>query len=323
MSVHSICSRLITFICIIASLSYPCFSYANPALLQAAESGNLEGVRAELSNDADVNFTLPNSNPKYGYLVHTALENAASKGHTDVVVLLLANGAKVRADDWYGLYAATSAGQAGYAAILTILLGNTDPEPEHLDKLFGPALINTARNGRTEAVAILLERGVSPNWHTPGDHFPRPAILEAQRSGQEKIFSTLMEAGGDPKPYPEILTLTAMQGDTAMVERLLSMGMDPNDDSEIGLPLSMAACAMTASNPEYQARINATVAVLLEANSEVNVPARGRSPLFCATEDRNEALIAMLQSRGARSFETAGRKLKRLGWQTLFTLGSH
>jgi hypothetical protein len=85
----------------------------------------------------------------------------------------------------------------------------------------------------------------------------------------------------------------------------------------------MAACINTGSNPASQARINATIAVLLRANSEVNVPARGRSPLFCAIEDRNEELIAMLRERDARSFETAGRKLERLGWQAVFTLGGH
>lgn len=123
--------------------------------------------------------------------------------------------------------------------------------------------------------------------------------------------------------HPDILTLTAMRGNAAMVERLLSMGMDPNADSDVGLPLPMAACTLTGSNPDARARINATIAVLLEADARVNVAARGRSALFCAEEDRNEALIAMLESRGAKSFETAGRKLKRLGWQALFTIGSH
>jgi ankyrin repeat protein len=316
-------SRTLAPLCFVVWSLFCSCANASTALLHAAETGNAEAVRAELAKGADVNFTLPNKNPRYGYLVYTALEKAALNGHADLVALLLANGAQVRSDQWYGLYAATWAGQAGHTEVLSTLLADTDPASAQLNELYGPALISAARNGRADSVSLLLERGVSPNWHTPGDHFPRPAVLEAQRTGQSEIFLALLNAGADPKPYPEILALTAMRGDAEMVERLLNMGMDPNADTDIGLPLSLAACMLTGSSPDYQARINATVAVLLAAESRVNVPARGRSPLFCATEDRNEELIAMLQERDARSFETAGRKLRRLGWQAVFTLGDH
>ena len=53
---------------------------ASPELLKAAEQGDLSGVQAQLAKDADINFTLPNKNPRYGYLVQIALENAAFKG---------------------------------------------------------------------------------------------------------------------------------------------------------------------------------------------------------------------------------------------------
>ncbi len=308
---------------LLACLLSPASAVATPELLRAAATGDLAAVEAALAGGADIDFTAPNRQPQYGYRVQTALEQAASAGHTDVAALLLAKGAALRSDQWYGLYAATWAGQAGHREVLALLLRHAAPPPGQIDYLFGPALINAARNGRAACVALLLERGVSPNWHTPGDHFPRPALLEAQRSGQAGIFSTLLAAGGDPRPHPEILTYAAMQGDAVLVERLLGMGMPANTQSDIGLPLSMAACVNTGANSDFQPRINATVAVLLAAGSDVNTPARGRSPLFCAQEDGNRELAAMLEEHGARSFETAGRKLKRLGWQALFGLGGH
>lgn len=296
---------------------------ASPALLRAAAVGDLPGVRAELAGGADINFTAPNRQPKYGYLVQTALEKAAVGGHREVAALLLGQDATLRADRWYGLYAATWAGQAGQREVLELLLQHARATGAKLNDLFGPALINAARNGRAESVELLLDRGVSPNWHTPGDHFPRPAVLEAPRSGQMAIFATLLDSGGDPRPYPEILTHAAMRGDPALVTRLLELGMAAGDGAEAGPPLAMAACMSTGSNGDYRQGINATVAVLLAAGAEVNASARGRSPLFCAHEDGNAELIAMLEAKGAKSFETAGRKLKRLGWQALFGLGGH
>jgi ankyrin repeat protein len=310
-------------ICLIVGLAYSGLSIANPELLRAADAGELEAVQVELASGANVNYTAKNKAPKYGYLVHTALEKASAKGYTEMVALLLESGAQVRTDKWYGLYAATWAGQAGHTEIVALLLDNTRPAPEQLNFMFGPALISSTGNGRLTTVSLLLEQGVSPNWHTPKDNFPRPAILQAARSGQAEIFSVLLNAGADPTPYPEILTLTAMGGDVAMTERLLSMGMDPNVANDVGQPLSMVACSYEGSDPVYLTRIAATAELLLEAGSEVNVPARGRSALFCAEEDGNEVLVNLLQARDAKSFETLGRKSRRLGLGVLFTLGDH
>ena len=69
--------------------------------------------------------------------------------------------------------------------------------------------------------------------------------------------------------------------------------------------------------------MNATIRVLLAAGSEVNVPVRGRSALHCARETHNEALVALLDEHGAEEFETMARKLKRAGWQAIFTFGNH
>ena len=89
-----------------------------------------------------------------------------------------------------GLYAATRAGREGYTDIVLMLLVHVKPGADQLNPLFGPALISAVQNNREETVAQLLDQGLDPNWHTPGDHFPRPAILEASRTNQSKnIFN--------------------------------------------------------------------------------------------------------------------------------------
>ena len=296
---------------------------ASPELLEAARQGDLSGVQTQLRQGADINFTLPNKKPRYGYLVQTALENAASKGHTEVVTLLLEKGASVRWDKWYGLYAATWAGQEGHTAIVLMLLADVKPDADQLNPLFGPALISAARNNRKETVARLLDQGLDPNWHTPGDHFPRPAILEASRTSHGDILLMLLDAGADPAPYPQILARAASSGDATLVRRLINMGMDPNAKNEHGLALSQAACAYRGSDKKVQADLYAAIEVLIEAGSEVNSPAYGRSPLFCAREQHNEALISLLEANNAEEYETLGRKIKRAGWGALYIFGDH
>ena len=315
------------FIIFLASLllidSYSRVATASPELLKAAEQGDLSGVQAQLVQGADINFTLPNKDPRYGYLVQTALEIAAFKGHTEIVTLLLEKDAAVRGDEWYGLYAATRAGREGYTDIVLMLLVHVKPGADQLNPFFGPALISAVRNKREETVAQLLDQGLDPNWHTPGDHFPRPAIVEASRSIQSDIFFMLLDDGADPTPYPQILAMAARSGDAELVSRLINMGMDPNAKNENGLALSQAACAYQGTDKKVQARLNAAIEVLLEAGSDVNSPAYGRSPLFCARELRNEALISLLEAKNAKEFETLGRKIKRAGWGAWYIFGGH
>jgi len=68
---------------------------------------------------------------------------------------------------WYGLYAATRAGQEGYTDNVLMLLVHVKPGADQLNPLFGPALISAVRNNREEMVVLLLDQGLDPNWHTP------------------------------------------------------------------------------------------------------------------------------------------------------------
>ena len=133
----------------------------------------------------------------------------------------------------------------------------------------------------------------------------------------------LLDDGADPTPYPQILAMAATSGDAKLVSRLINMGMDPNAKNEHGLALSQAACSYRGTDKKIQANLNAAIEVLLEAGADVNSPAYGRSPLFCAREHHNEALISLLEAKNAEEFETLGRKIKRAGWGALYIFGDH
>jgi len=133
----------------------------------------------------------------------------------------------------------------------------------------------------------------------------------------------LLDGGADPTTYPQILAAAATSGDAELVSRLINMGMDPNAKNENGLALSQAACAYQGEDKKIQANLNAAIEVLLEAGADVNSPAYGRSPLFCAREHHNEALISLLEAKNAEEFETLGRRIKRAGWEAWYMFGGH
>ncbi len=315
------CNRLTGFLLYVFLLAPG--ALANQALLDAAHQGDLVVVRAQLASGADIEFTLPNDTPQWGYRVYTPLEAAAIKGHAEVVAVLLQQGAATRSDQWYGMYAATWAGGGGHVETLALLLDHKKITSENADYLFGPALISAASNRHLPATVLLLEHGIDPNWHTPGDAHPEPAVLRAARSGGEAVFLAVLDAGADPTPYPDILAYAASRGDAKMVDRLLQMGMDANADGGYGQPLALAACTAQAPPLEHQQALTATAELLLSAGSDVNTPVYGRSPLFCAREYGNTSLAALLQEHDAEAFETVGRKLKRAAWMGIFSIGDH
>ncbi|MFH0821783.1 MAG: ankyrin repeat domain-containing protein [Pseudomonadota bacterium] len=119
-------------------------------LMIAARAGDMEEVLRLLNEGAEVNATSPS-----GY---TALHYAASKGHADLVRLLLRHGAD------------PDLREAG--AELTILM-------------------SAAKQGRVEVVKALLEGGAKPGRHS----FGRTALFEAGANNQQEVARLLEHYG--------------------------------------------------------------------------------------------------------------------------------
>jgi ankyrin repeat protein len=153
------------------------------ALLAAAIAGNVEGVKAAIAANADVNAHDADG---------SALECAAFYGHVDVVRVLLTAGADPHAADGDALrHAATY----GHAEIARLLLA-TSPDLHADDHV---ALRVAARYGHADVVRVLLAAGVDVHAH--GEY----ALFVAADNERTEVVRILLAAGADPV----VLWLTA------------------------------------------------------------------------------------------------------------------
>ena len=134
----------------------------------------------------------------------------------------------------------------------------------------GSPLIGAARQGHLDAVRLLIERGADPNLAVPGDGNP---LIMAAREGHVEVVALLLDRGAridEMVPDDEnALIQAAGEGRLDVVKLLVTRGADVNArifaDPGIGRP-----------NGEW------------------------RSPLAMARKGRHAAVVAYLQSAGAR-----------------------
>ena len=126
---------------------------ADRALLDAAEKGNIRAVKQHLAAGADVNRKVSDGS-------FNALDWAVSKGHKDVVELLITEGADVNAKCDIGW------------------------TPLHL----------AAQEGHKEIAELLIAKGVDVNAKTVGEWTP---MHSAASKGQKEIVELLIVEGAD------------------------------------------------------------------------------------------------------------------------------
>ncbi|KAL9123429.1 MAG: hypothetical protein Q9187_000030 [Circinaria calcarea] len=127
------------------------------------------------------------------YIGTTALMRAASYGHSELVRMLLAEGADPTKANWYGtsLHCAAEAGQC--KAIKELLKTGMDIDMK--DDFGRTALHCAAQEGHISAVHVLLEYGADPFARDEEGMAP---IHYAAEGGYEEIVSWLLDYGADP-----------------------------------------------------------------------------------------------------------------------------
>ena len=200
---------------IAASLAGP-----NDGILAASKIGDLAGVEAALAKGASVNafdeewmFGLHMTGP-------TPLGLAASFGHKNVAVFLLAHGAKVDMTDSAGYTPLHQAAMSGSTDVAKLLLDH-HANANARDGLGMSPLVWAAYKGHTNIATLLIARG---------------AVVNVQVS----------ISGGTP------LHSAASAGNAAMVALLLARGADPNArDGDGRTPLqSMQVSNLDAATKE-------------------------------------------------------------------------
>jgi len=164
-------------------------------LNDAADAGDLEGVKRELARGASVN--------ERGMMKTTPLMNAAAKGRTQVVQHLLSFAdTDVNTLNAGGTNALMAACRGGKIDVVRILLEDPRTDVNCLGKFGGTALMNAAGFGHTEIVKELLkveDISLAPTY-TDKKHSP---ITIARQNGFEEIASLLEEfesSRAAPKP---------------------------------------------------------------------------------------------------------------------------
>jgi ankyrin repeat protein len=184
-------------------------------VVDAAEDGDLDGLRRLLRAGADVNETQGDG--------RTALHFAADEGNLELVELLLAAGANVHAGTRIGGYTALHmASRNGHADVVRALLeAHADPEVMTTNSGVQPLHL-AAASASPEAVRLLLAAGADPNARA-GKWEQTPLVFAAAENRVENI-RLLLDAGADPNLTSAVIDTVEMEkGDRAADKRIVQV----------------------------------------------------------------------------------------------------
>jgi cytohesin len=155
----------------------------------------------------------------------TPLMLAAGKGWLEVVEVLLAGGADVAARNRKGQTALVLAARSGHAAVVQRLKAAGATEAVDEDRYRAAALMRAADAGDVAAIRKLLAAGVHPDVPDPNDR-GWTALLHAVRDGRYEAVELLLGAGADPNlclTYPPVVA-AAEHGRTEILRALIGAG---------------------------------------------------------------------------------------------------
>jgi serine/threonine-protein phosphatase 6 regulatory ankyrin repeat subunit B len=179
----------ILFILLVFTVSVPHAGQSqDEALLEAAEKGDIEGVKILLSKGANIDA-------KGDYRSDTALIKAATRGHEEIVRILLTKGAKVNEKDKFGATSLMYAASEGYTKIAEVLIERS-ADVNARDNYGRTALIDAVNDNQHDIVKILLSKGAEVNAE---DNSGATSWVYAAESGYTEIVKLLKTAGAVEK----------------------------------------------------------------------------------------------------------------------------
>ncbi|EPS72922.1 hypothetical protein M569_01827, partial [Genlisea aurea] len=166
----------------------------------------------------------------------------------------------------------------------TLIRSGADPNKSDYDER-SPLHIAASR-GYDDITLFLIQQGVDINCE---DCFGNTPLHEAVKNGHEKVASMLAENGAllKIKNVGNHLCAMAARGDSELLKRMLSRGVDPNsEDYDLRTPLHVAATQGLLSISR----------LLLEAGASVFSKDRwGNTPLDEGHKTGNENMIRLLE----------------------------
>jgi len=255
---------------------------AEPAIVDAAMSGDLKTVRALAKQPAEVNAQQADG--------MTALHWAVQRRDLPMIDALLVAGAKVDVTNRTGLKPLYLAARNGDAAAIARLLDAGDDANAVLTAEGESVLMLTAQTGNPAAVKLLLDRGADPNTQ---QFRGQTALMWAAAEGHAEVVALLLARGADPalssaastkqerRPPGGMTALlfAARQGHLDTARALLDGGADVNQaGADNTSPLLIAVV-----NGHYD-----LASLFVERGANPNVAdANGRTALYAAIDLRN------------------------------------
>ncbi|KAJ6183623.1 hypothetical protein N7519_004924 [Penicillium mononematosum] len=225
-----------------------------------------------------------------GDLNNDPLSSAAALGHEDIVRLFLERGVDVNTppgSDRSALIAACGKGRIHTAEILLNSGANIDAESQ----LFGNPLEAAAVAGHWELVTLLLEKGADPNSQ---ESEIEPALQAASASGREDMVQILLNHHADINrqggAYGTALIAACINGHEQITRILLDNGANPN--SENGAFNSALRAASMNGNQQI-------VQMLLDSGANINAEHERGTALMAAVAKGQCHIAKMLLENGA------------------------
>lgn len=245
----------------------------------------------------------------------SCLTEAARRGHTNLVNLLLDYGADAKGviDDKQtqsGYYPPIfAAAERGFSETVKLLLDRgANPFPRQRHTLLEKIVCQPVSEARMEIIRFLVERDIL----MPKMHDNRSFIVQAVAGGAKVFQLVLQHMGvelqiGDPY-HEEALVAAVKAGDAVIIETFLTQGFDPNSVSKSSRNRSPSFLAL-AANAEGSPRIRElAVDLLLKYGADLDWqnPQTDLPPLLMFEGPANsrcrEEAVRILLKKGADPF---------------------